>query len=149
MHAEERREFQRLLLSPPVKATLGTVAVEVLEIGILGARVQHAQRLDDEHADLRFDWNGAPVVLKCEVVRTIDRGGVLQSGVRFVAAVGDSGDSGFSCDPKAFGERTNQVAENPRHLIGCALEAAGDQTLFPPRLPTLRCQNCSCSTLPG
>jgi len=54
-----------------------------------------------------------------------------------------------SDDPKAFGERTNQVAENPRHLIGCALEAAGDQTLFPPRLPTLRCQNCSCSTLPG
>ncbi len=88
MHPEERREFQRLLLDPPIPATLGATPVTILEIGVLGARVLHGVPLDEEHSELHFAWNDADVAMKCSVVRP----GESQSGIRFFAAVGDSGD---------------------------------------------------------
>ncbi len=94
---EERREFQRLLLSPPIPGTLGATAVSIVEIGVLGARVHHAAPLETARGELRFAWNDGDVGMKCEVVRTSrtsehypDSG--LQSGLRFAAAIGDSGD---------------------------------------------------------
>src|SRR5690242_16088634 len=95
LHTEERREFQRLLLDPPVPATLGASPVSLMEIGVLGARILHGEPLDEEHADLHFSWNDAAIVMKCSVVRTFsgrDAHGGLQSGLRFLAAVDDSGD---------------------------------------------------------
>ena len=94
MH-EERREFQRLLLDPPVPATLGTTPVSVMEIGVLGARILHGAPLEEDESELHFAWNDADVGMKCSVVRTFegrDSHGGLQSGVRFLAAIGDSGD---------------------------------------------------------
>jgi hypothetical protein len=93
----ERREFQRLTLNPPVPGTLGTTAVSILEIGVLGARVQHAERLDTEKGELRFSHRDGEIAMRCEIVRTIERaekypGAGLESGVRFVAALGESGD---------------------------------------------------------
>jgi hypothetical protein len=93
MH-EERREFQRLLLDPPVAATLGVSPVSIMEIGVLGARVLHGGPLEDEHSELHFSWGDAAIGMHCSVVRTFagrDAHGGLQSGVRFVAAIGDSG----------------------------------------------------------
>ena len=93
-HTEERREFQRLLLDPPAEATLDAVPVTIMEIGVLGARVLHVDTLP-ENGELRFDWNAVPIAMKCNVVRTFsgrDAHGGQQSGVRFLAAVGDSGD---------------------------------------------------------
>jgi hypothetical protein len=87
-HPEERREFQRLLLDPPLPGTLDATPVTILEIGVLGARLQHAAQIDAEHGELHFTWNDADVAMKCEVVRTAGE----HSGIRFVAAVGDSGD---------------------------------------------------------
>lgn len=94
-HSEERREFQRLLLDPPIPATLGTVPVTIMEIGVLGARVLHGRPLTDEHAELHFICKENDVGMKCSVVRTFsgrDAHGGLQSAVRFLAAIGDSGD---------------------------------------------------------
>jgi hypothetical protein len=94
-HADERREFQRLLLDPPVPATLGTTPVSIMEIGVLGARVLHGAPLGDEESELHFAWNDANLAMRCSVVRTFsgrDAHGGLQSGVRFLAAVDDSGD---------------------------------------------------------
>jgi len=87
MH-DERREFQRLLLDPPIPATLGATPVTILEIGVLGARVLHGVPLDEEHDELHFAWNDADVAMKCSVVRA----GESQSGLRFLAAIGDVGD---------------------------------------------------------
>src|SRR6266542_3006850 len=83
MHPEERREFQRLLLDPPIPATLGATPVTILEIGVLGARVLHGVPLDEEHSELHFAWNDADVAMKCSVVRP----GESQSGIRFFAAL--------------------------------------------------------------
>jgi hypothetical protein len=97
MRPEERREFQRLGLKPPTPGTLGAVAVSILEVGVLGARVQHAGKLDDQYAELRFSHRGNEIGMKCEVVRTApgaskDPQSGMESGVRFLAAIGDSGD---------------------------------------------------------
>jgi hypothetical protein len=89
--SDERREFQRLLLSPAVPATLGTTNVTIIEIGVLGARVVHDTPLDGDRGELRFDSNGQMISMRCEVVRTFNTDG-MQSGLRFVAAIGDSGD---------------------------------------------------------
>jgi len=97
MH-EERREFQRLNLSPPIPGSLGTTAVSILEVGVLGARVHHAEPMDNSAADLRFSLEDEEIGLRCEVVRTTpganakypDSG--FESGLRFLAAMGESGD---------------------------------------------------------
>jgi hypothetical protein len=89
---EERREFQRLRLDPPVPATLGASEVTLVEVGILGARVRHDGPLlgaiVDSVPELRFQSRGGEIVLRCEVVRTQEG----ESGLRFLAAIGDSGD---------------------------------------------------------
>jgi hypothetical protein len=94
---DERREFQRLNLEPPIPGTLGTNAVSILEIGVLGARVQHSASIDDAESELRFSYREHEIALRCEVVRTMDGDSQypdagLQSGIRFVAALGESGD---------------------------------------------------------
>ena len=96
--SDERREFQRLRLDASVPGTFGTTAVSILEIGILGARVQHAAPFDIPRGELRFAFGGNEIAMRCEIVRTFDADNAkypdagLLSGLRFVAAIGESGD---------------------------------------------------------
>ncbi|HEY2091208.1 MAG TPA: hypothetical protein VGJ81_04925 [Thermoanaerobaculia bacterium] len=95
---EERREFQRLLVDPPIPASYAVTPVSLIEIGVLGARLHHGEKLDRNEGELRFSFEGEEIALKCEVVRTIASqesrypGSGTESGVRFRGAVGDSGD---------------------------------------------------------
>src|SRR5436309_15959426 len=89
LRPDERREFQRLTLNPHIAGTLGKIPVSILEIGVLGARVQHSDALDSEYPELHFSHGGNDLAIKCEVVRT---SGVKQSGLRFLAAIWESGD---------------------------------------------------------
>lgn len=84
----ERREFQRLRLDSPIAATFGSQSVDVVEIGILGARIEHSAPLESPRADLRFTFGGSPIHMRCEVARSAGE----ISGLRFLAAVGESGD---------------------------------------------------------
>jgi hypothetical protein len=94
---DERREFQRLRLDVPIAGTFGTVPVTILEAGVLGARLQHADPLD-ARAELRFSYESHEICMRCEVVRTFEAdplrfpGGGLISGLRFKAALDSSGD---------------------------------------------------------
>ena len=94
----ERREFQRLRVDPPIPATYAVTPVSLIEIGVLGARLHHAEKLDRDEGELRFSFEGQEIALKCEVVRTTDSqqskypGSGLESGVRFRGALGESGD---------------------------------------------------------
>lgn len=100
MHrVEERREFQRLRLDTAIPATFGSNAVWLVEIGILGARIQHAHPLGDDRNELRFlSTDGEEVVLRATVVRTFEADprefpdGGSMSALRFLAAIGSSGD---------------------------------------------------------
>lgn len=88
----ERREFQRLILDPTIPATLGGSTVEIREIGVLGARVRHEPDADFGNPELRFVHDGNEILMRCEVVRTLQSEGVTESGLRFLAALGESGD---------------------------------------------------------
>ena len=85
---DERREFQRLHLDSPIAATFGGTAVAIDEIGILGARIHHKQPLASDRAELRFFSDGDEIAMRCEVARTMNS----HSGVRFLAALDESGD---------------------------------------------------------
>ena len=85
----ERREFQRLALNPPIYGTLGPSPITITEIGVLGARVHHDRPLNLDAAELRFGYLADEIAMRCEVVRAV---GPNESGVRFVAAIGDGGD---------------------------------------------------------
>ncbi len=98
MRGEERREFQRLQLDPPIPGTFSATAVSLIEVGVLGCRFHHGEPLTDETGELRFSHYGEEIAMKCEVVRTNDSqhakypGSGLESGIRFLAAIGESGD---------------------------------------------------------
>lgn len=85
----ERREFQRLRLESPVAGTFDSTEVTVVEVGILGARIEHTAPLEVPRGELRFRFGGNEIHMRCEVMRT---GGSYVSGLRFIAAVGASGD---------------------------------------------------------
>ena len=89
---EERREFQRLRLESPCPGKLCGAGVTILEIGVLGARVGHNEPLREEYCELQFFHGKEPITMKCQVVRTVRTDAQLESGVRFLAASGDSGD---------------------------------------------------------
>ena len=89
MRPDERREFQRLAVSPPIAGTLGSHPVSIVEIGVLGARVKHQEDFESDQLDLRFTYAGQLIEMRCQVVRT---SGGDESGLRFVGALGDSGD---------------------------------------------------------
>jgi hypothetical protein len=87
----ERREFQRLELREPICGSFGAVEVSIVDIGILGARLAHAAPFASPEGRLRFGWDGERAELDCGVVRSrSDDAGVLESGVRFFLAIGDS-----------------------------------------------------------
>lgn len=94
---EERREFQRLRLDTPIAGMFGTAPITIVEVGVLGARLLHAAELDNR-AELRFSSDEHDIAMRCEVVRTLDADSLrypdtpFVSGVRFMAAIGDSGD---------------------------------------------------------
>jgi hypothetical protein len=87
---EERREFQRLPLQSPLAANLGGMAVTILEIGVLGARVRHDAKPAQQYETLKFKFGDVDIALKSELVRTTQDG--KESGLRFLAAVDESGD---------------------------------------------------------
>ncbi|MEK6373698.1 MAG: hypothetical protein AABO58_13485 [Acidobacteriota bacterium] len=94
LRPEERREFQRLHLTHPIAATLGDMPVKLVEIGILGARLQHSDQTAAEYAELRFNHYANEIGMKCEIVRANleSRHGGLETALRFLAAIGESGD---------------------------------------------------------
>jgi len=98
MSGAERREFQRLTLDPPVPGTFGTTAVSLVEVGVLGSRIHHAATIGEQYGELRFSHGGEEIAMKCEVIRSTPSqeskypGSGVESGIRFLAAIGESGD---------------------------------------------------------
>jgi hypothetical protein len=88
----ERREFQRLHLESEIPGTYGSAPVSVTEIGVLGARIEHIDPLPEAKAELRFTFEDQPIIMKCEVARSGGSADRHFSGLRFLAALGESGD---------------------------------------------------------
>lgn len=95
----DRREFQRLRLSKPILATIGSANALMLDVGVAGAYLEHYGVFKaGERFRLKFRWQGNDIEFLCEVtrsdvVRVLGGDGestVSHSGVRFVEAAGES-----------------------------------------------------------
>lgn len=93
MLRDDRREFQRLKLSKPILATMGTANALILDIGIAGAFLEHFGTVEPgEQFPLTFRWQGEEVTFQCEAVRTVivrlpggdGKSVASHTGVRFV-----------------------------------------------------------------
>jgi len=129
LSGEERREFQRLTVEPTIPGTLGDLEVQVLEIGVLGARVRHRDPVAAEYAELRFEQEGASVTMRCEVVRSIGNAPSIESGLRFLAAVGESGDRLREILARLVGHELEVRRNMPRHIIPTQAAVDGDRTV--------------------
>ncbi len=92
-----------------------------------------ARRWTRRSGELRFAYEGEEIALRCEVVRTIDSqnakypGSGLESGIRFVAALGESGDRLRNM----LGSLVSRELEERRNmtLTGIGLSIDGDRTV--------------------
>jgi len=91
----ERRALQRLPLAKPIRADLDGASVLVLDLGVLGALVEHDDQIETgQKRTLSFNWETKKVEVLCEVVRSMvkrvvsdgERKLVFHSGLRFLEA---------------------------------------------------------------
>lgn len=88
---DERREFQRLHLENTLPARYGGQDVEIVDIGVTGARLAHEKPFRrGASRRLIFTWNGDRIEIECDVIHTQGKAGALGSGVRFLHARGQS-----------------------------------------------------------
>jgi len=77
---------QRIHFPQPLTGRLGTFEVRVVDLSVLGARVEHERALAaGRHGPLRFEWDGEVIAADCRIVRSRLEKGVHRSGVEFVA----------------------------------------------------------------
>lgn len=125
---EERREFQRLRVDPPIPATLGSQNVSIIEIGVLGVRIRHEEPIAGDSLELKFTTDD-DVILRCELVRTTGQAPSLQTGVRFLAAVGNSGDRLRDLLARRVADEFEIRRKMPRDSIPTAAAVDGDKTV--------------------
>lgn len=98
MQSPRTRRVQRVHLAQPLVARLGSAQVVLVDLSVLGARVEHSVPLiAGALTRLTFDFEGAEMVLECRIVRSrlerfsvgSDGLTVYHSGLEFQQAEGD------------------------------------------------------------
>ena len=92
---EEQRAAQRIDLTEPVPAKLGDSDAMIVDISLVGCRIEHAERLAmGAVMPIRFAWRAENISLRAKVARTEMRsiGGrmMYSSGLQFAPTVDDS-----------------------------------------------------------
>ncbi len=78
--ADERREFQRLLLTRPIGGSFGDTKVRIVDVSATGAHVEVDSELAlGDTGPLRFTWRDSLVTIPAEIVRVSDG----QAGLKF------------------------------------------------------------------
>ncbi|MBK5260244.1 MAG: PilZ domain-containing protein [Thermoanaerobaculia bacterium] len=88
MNAQERRRFRRITLDQPVRGAVGDSSVYILDASVGGMRVAHKAPLPSPGAFCRVEMPSeiGPIKLDCEVVRTITKQELYQTGLQIIAA---------------------------------------------------------------
>lgn len=92
---QEQRAAQRIDLPEPVPAKIGDIDAKIVDVSLVGSRIEHAERLAMGAAmPLRFRWRGEAIEVKAKVARTemrsIDGKMMYSTGVQFAATVDES-----------------------------------------------------------
>jgi hypothetical protein len=97
--SEVKRQFERIHFEHPIPARLGDQPVRVLDLAIGGARVLGSTKVTPGTArELRIDWEGKTIQLKCNVTRCIlltfatgtEKVSTYDIGLRIVESIGES-----------------------------------------------------------
>jgi len=71
MHSPRTRRVQRIHLAKPLVARLGAVQVVLVDVSVLGARVEHHVPLTaGAHTQLLFTWDDERIETDCRIVRS-------------------------------------------------------------------------------
>jgi hypothetical protein len=78
------RRVQRIHFPQPLTGRLGRTDVDIVDLSVLGARVEHRFPLGTgEHSHIEFEWDGHRIAAGCRIVRSRIERGVHRSGVEF------------------------------------------------------------------
>lgn len=71
MQTPRTRRVQRVHLAQPILSRLGSTQVVLVDISVLGARIEHHIPLPaGTRSRLQFEWDGTPIVADCRIVRS-------------------------------------------------------------------------------
>ena len=92
---EEQRAAQRIDLSEPVPAKIGDVEATIVDLSLIGGRIEHAERLSmGASMTLKFKWRGEDVSQKAKIARTemrsVDGKMMYSTGVQFAPSVDEA-----------------------------------------------------------
>lgn len=90
---DERRRFQRLELAVPIPAKFGGIDVRLLEVGLVGAYIEHDDDFEIGRAGvLRFSWQSELLSFECRVARKQAGADSSHSyaGLEVIASLGNS-----------------------------------------------------------
>ena len=95
MPDEQRRYAERITLKEPIIAMIGDMEARLIEISLIGGRIEHVGRLNMGSAvTLTFRWQGENIKLKAKIARTqmSSIGGKMgySSGVDFAKSAAES-----------------------------------------------------------
>jgi sigma-B regulation protein RsbU (phosphoserine phosphatase) len=79
----DRRRAERLSLPSPIAGHVADREVRIVDIGILGTRVEHDEPLMVGAHTLRFAWDGEEIEVDCTVLRSERADSAFQSGLQF------------------------------------------------------------------
>jgi len=79
----DRRRAERLILSSPIPGRVSESSVRIVDIGILGTRIEHDEPLAAGPQTLRFDWDGEEMSVDCTLLRTEPLNAAFHSGLQF------------------------------------------------------------------
>ena len=80
---QDRRRAERLLLTSPISGRVSDHAVRIVDIGILGTRIEHDEPLMAGPQTLQFEWDGEEIVVDCTLLRTEPLDATFHSGLQF------------------------------------------------------------------
>jgi hypothetical protein len=95
----ERRQYGRIDLDPPLSGRIDDVAVRVIEVSVSGVLVEHDTRIMPAPSRrIRFDWDIHTLQFTCVVARSTlfklaknpGESSVYRSGIKLLQATGDS-----------------------------------------------------------
>ncbi|HEX6640362.1 MAG TPA: hypothetical protein VF215_04585 [Thermoanaerobaculia bacterium] len=71
MDSPRTRRVQRVHLAQPLIARLGATQVVLVDISVMGARVEHhVPLIAGAYSHLTFQWDGDPIVVDCRIARS-------------------------------------------------------------------------------
>jgi hypothetical protein len=71
MQSPRTRRVQRIRFPQPIVARLGVAQVALVDLSVLGARVEHHSALPaGTHTRLSFTWDDEPLSVECRIVRS-------------------------------------------------------------------------------